>query len=671
MSREDGGSGSAAPVPGTPRASAGKGRIRPLDGLRGLAVAAVLAYHGGISWARGGFLGVDAFFVLSGYLITTLLLKERVRTGGIGLASFWARRARRLLPALLVMVLVVCLVSPHLIPPPDLAGLRGDALAALLYVANWRMIFRGTDYFAQTATPSLLQHTWSLGIEEQFYILWPLLMIGMMRVSRARGGRARAMLLLISVGGVGVSSALCLGLSTDPAALGRVYFGSDTRALALLIGCAVAVVLARSPRGRVRHPSLLAGAAVCGAVALAWSWSHLDGTEASLYPGGLLAGSLATAAVLTHVVTAPGSVAARILSLTPLVLLGRISYGVYLWHWPLFMWLSAERTGLAGIGLFGLRSAATVAVAALSFVLIELPVQRSPLRVMRRPLPALAASGLCLTLVAGVAISALPSGSQLGPSTASTPEGTATAPPEQNHRPGRLPHRPTDRHHQPGKAVSAVIMGDSIAWSLLHYLPPTPGVALHDITRQGCGLALGSPYRYFGSLHNVSRRCERWPSDLREAVDRHHPDVVVILFGRWETMDREYDGRWSHIGEKEFDAYLRAQLDRAVDTAAARGARVLLATEPYNHRGERPDGGLWPEDQPERVDHWNRMLRQVAARKGGSVELLDLARRLCPQGAFTWQVDGVRVRSDGVHLTAEGARWLEPWLTSQLKTAAR
>ncbi|MFJ4950881.1 hypothetical protein [Streptomyces sp. NPDC088760] len=136
-------------------------------------------------------------------------------------------------------------------------------------------------------------------------------------------------------------------------------------------------------------------------------------------------------------------------------------------------------------------------------------------------------------------------------------------------------------------------------------------------------------------------------------------------------MDREHDGRWTHIGEKTFDAYLRAQLDRAVDTAAARGARVLLSTEPYNHRGERPDGGVWPEDRPERVDRWNRMLRQVAAAKGRGVEILDLGRRLGPKGAFTWQVDGVRVRSDGVHLTPEGARWLQPWLTSQLKGAAR
>ncbi|MEU0333416.1 SGNH hydrolase domain-containing protein [Streptomyces sp. NPDC006193] len=212
--------------------------------------------------------------------------------------------------------------------------------------------------------------------------------------------------------------------------------------------------------------------------------------------------------------------------------------------------------------------------------------------------------------------------------------------------------------------------GTGAGGSALPCLPPTPGVTVHDVTRQGCGPAPSSPYRCFGGLHEVSRRCERWPSDLRQAVDRDDPDVVVLLFGRWETMDRSHGGRWTHIGDKTFDAYLRAQLDRAIDTAAARGARVLLATVPYNRRGERPDGGVWPEDRPERVDLWNRMLRQAAAHKGRSAGILELGRRLCPDGAFTWEVDGVRVRSDGVHLTPEGARWLQPWLTSQVRSAA-
>jgi peptidoglycan/LPS O-acetylase OafA/YrhL len=145
--------------------------LRALDGVRGLAVAAVLAFHGG--WLRGGFLGVDAFFVLSGFLITALLLTEHAGTGRIGLGAFWARRARRLLPGLLVMLAVVLVVSRWLLPADELGALRADALAATGYVANWRLMDRGGGYFAQTAPPSPLQHTWSLAIEEQFYLAWP------------------------------------------------------------------------------------------------------------------------------------------------------------------------------------------------------------------------------------------------------------------------------------------------------------------------------------------------------------------------------------------------------------------------------------------------------------------------------------------------------------------
>ena len=155
-------------------------RLPALDGVRGLAVAAVLAFQGGLNLARGGFLGVDAFFVLSGYLITTLLLREWDSAGRIRLGAFWMRRARRLLPALLVAIAAVVIAGRAVLPPEEVALLRGDALATLGYVANWRMIHRGGDYFTQTASPSLLQHAWSLGIEEQFYVLLPLLLVGLM-----------------------------------------------------------------------------------------------------------------------------------------------------------------------------------------------------------------------------------------------------------------------------------------------------------------------------------------------------------------------------------------------------------------------------------------------------------------------------------------------------------
>ncbi|WP_415624337.1 acyltransferase family protein [Phytohabitans flavus] len=645
--------------------SGGRFAYRPaLDGVRGLAVAAVLAFHGGIGFMPGGFLGVDVFFVLSGYLITSLLLNEHAGTGTIGLLAFWGRRVRRLLPALLLVVVTVVIVSRWLLPPQELPALRWDTVAALTYVANWRMADRGGDYFTATGAPSPLQHTWSLGIEEQFYLLWPLVLAGLLTVRAVRtrplSGRRRALLLAVCVGGAG-ASALTAALSYRPDRVDRVYYGTDTRAAALLIGCALAVLLAR----RVDVPPTRSGqrrlgiAAAAGAALIVWLLVYADGGAAWLYRGGLAVAAIAVAAVIAHAVVAAGAPTARLLALPPLVLLGRISYGVYLWHWPLFAWLDAGRTGVSGPGLFALRCVATLAVAALSYRLLELPV-RSGRWPRLRPRPAAAFAGCAITAAAviGLVVTIPPTVPPAAP-IALNVEPAVAAKQSPMHRAGR----------RPGKEPRITFFGDSVSWSLAAYLPPQKAIKIGVRGVAGCGIARLPRIRYIGEPHPNYPGCEHWDRRWRQGLQADDPDLAVILLDRWELMDRELHGRYQHVGEPDFDAYLAGELKQAIQIVSARLAHVVILTAPYTRRAERPDGRLWPEDQPERVDAWNRLLRTAAEQHHATV--IDLNRRVCPDGKFTWRAGGVQIRSDGLHFTPEGVRqWIAPWLLPQLTRTA-
>jgi peptidoglycan/LPS O-acetylase OafA/YrhL len=649
-----------------------------LDGVRGLAVTAVLLFHGGVALLPGGFLGVDAFFVLSGFLITSLLLAEHAARGQIKLTAFWGRRARRLLPALLVLLIVVAFVGGRLLSGVEIGLLRGDALAALSYIANWRMIYRGNDYFAQTAAPSPLQHTWSLGIEEQFYLIWPLIVIGMLVLLRRR---ARAGLLTVSLVGAGASALLAAWLYR-PDNVNRAYFGTDSRAQALLIGCATAVLLAllrpasAGTNGVTRHREsadgrhpVLGGLALLGAAGTAWLWTHAQGTDGWLYHGGFTVAGLAVAIVLAHAVTSSGSPTARLLALPPLVWLGRISYGVYLWHWPLFQFVTAERTQQSGAELLALRCGLTVAIAAVSFLLVERPIRRgSWLRRVPRPVPvgaavtAVAATG-ALVLVATVP-SATPSRAAAAivtvPTTPVHASPSRGAPPPVQ-RPGR----------KPGAQPRVAFLGDSVSWTIGTYLPDHPGITTSVRAVEGCGIAVLPEILQLGTPHTNYPYCTAWPHIWQTGVNADDPDVSVILLDRWELMDRKLGGSYQHVGQPEYDAYLTGQLDQAVNVAGSKGARVVLLTAPYTHRAERPDGGLYSEDEPARVDAWNVLLRAEAARHPRQVTMLDLNRLVCPDGKFTWTIGNLRVRSDGLHFTPQAVQQLiAPWLLPQLATLA-
>ncbi|TSE00190.1 acyltransferase [Skermania sp. ID1734] len=613
--------------------------------------------HGGIAGMHGGFIGVDVFFVLSGFLITSLLLAEYRSRGRLDLPAFWVRRAKRLLPALVLMVLGVA-AGLRFFSPDSVAGLRGDAFAALAWVANWRFSVAHTDYFAQGGEPSPLQHTWSLGVEEQYYLIWPLLLVGLVLLCRRSWRRWRWAVFGLAITGA-VASAVWAIVLAGHASVSRVYFGTDTRAQALLIGAAAAAALAPFWPGdaqrRVRSKALWQVLPVFGLVGLAVAIHVAAGTAQQFQHGLLILVAVAAIAVIASVTVDQTSLVAKFLALRPLVALGAISYGVYLWHWPVFLALDGERTGLTGLPLFGVRVAATLAIATVSYWVVEKPIRR--MRLVPAPLLPVGVGILAAAACAVVVLVPVRSAPSQALASGLPPEASNPAPPK--------PPVPVGPRN-PNGPLRVSVFGDSIAWTLMRYLPATPGVEFIDHTKLGCGIVQGGPYRYFGNVADQPSDCDSWPQQWTHDVSVEHPDAVLLLVGRWETMDRQHDGQWMHVGQPAFDSYLTSELQHAFDVLGSTGARVLVATEPYNRRGEQPDGSLYPEDVPDRVTRWNELVRAAAAKHPG-VRVIDLNKKLTPDGHYTETVDGIDVRSDGVHLTPAGVDWLTPWLVGQVR----
>jgi peptidoglycan/LPS O-acetylase OafA/YrhL len=365
-------------------APAKTGYLPGLDGLRAISVIAVLLYHADMPWLNGGFLGVEVFFVISGYLITLLLTQEHERTSRISLKDFWMRRARRLLAALYTLLATVSVIV-LIFYREDASKLAGQVWAALTYVTNWFLIFSEQSYFALTERPLVFQHLWSLAIEEQFYLVWPLLLLGLLRLFK---GRHLPIAGVVTLGAI--ASLLWMAYLYQPAMdPSRAYYGTDTRASGLLLGAALALVWKPGHRFRGEAEVKRVGLDLVGLVALGvvvGCFAQFHDTDSFLFRGGFALLSV-TSCVAIAAAVHPGTTIGRLLGLPFMVWVGKRSYSLYLWHWPIFVYTQPEiDTPLTLYPTLVLRLTLTVVAAELSYRYVEVPIRNGAFRRWRQRL---------------------------------------------------------------------------------------------------------------------------------------------------------------------------------------------------------------------------------------------------------------------------------------------
>ncbi|MFV0425818.1 MAG: acyltransferase family protein [Beutenbergiaceae bacterium] len=542
---------SSAPAPA--QTEQATGRIPGLDGLRAIAIVAVLIFHLRAASLPGGYLGVDVFFVVSGFLITTLLVRERHTQGRIDLRRFWTRRARRLLPAL-VLVVVVATVIGLIVGQDLLVDARRQVLGAFTFSTNWLELFAGTSYFTQTA-PQMFINFWSLAVEEQFYLVWPLLLGLLLRAVHSL--RVRVLIVL----GLAVASALAMALLASEGST-RVYYGTDTHAFGLMLGAALALWLhSRAPTVSAWIRAVMALVGLAGLLLL---MALLEGESAFAYQGGILLASGATALVVAAAATAPeGDPLARILSVRPLTWVGERSYGIYLWHWPMLLIITAVLPAAvpdSAAWWWGraLAVALTLAGAACSYRWVETPIRRDGFRAtlvavrtsLQQAVPVwprmVAAVAAVMVSAFVIALVVAPDKSQVelqfeaaASAVEPTPQGSETAQDEQTVAPGALMDKLDPGVPAPmptGDQISA--FGDSLLYVAAPAMTEVfPGIAIDaESNRQWPAVTAAIEAAVAaGTVREVvviaagSNAGLRDPAPLLQALEALGPDRQVVL----------------------------------------------------------------------------------------------------------------------------------------------
>ena len=649
------------------------GRVPALDGIRAMAVVLVLLFHARVGWMSGGYVGVSVFFTLSGFLITSLLLTERAQTGRVDIAGFYARRARRLLPASLT-----CLALTVALDRLGWLGItrsvRRDVLAALAQVANWNFLAGDTSYAAMVARAvgrtGAVDHFWSLAIEEQFYWVWPVVA---WVVLRRRCDLRRWTTVVGAMAAASIGSAFVIGAVWGSEA---AYWATPARAAEILTGAFAASVLAR-PHARERIlGSRLSGLAGIGGLAvilaIATTW-EASGSPAD--DGWLSVVSCASVALVVGASTS--GPLSRVLAVRPVVWLGQVSYGVYLYHWPLFAVLDADRVGVDGPLLLAVRLGATLVVAAASYRWIEQPIRRGVRAGSWRPAEVATRALAVLATVAVVTAVVVPpdetiDASDRVPSTFAPPTSASTEPVESEPASdstdvasGSSTSTPSGTSEPLGAPRGRVLLlGDSTALTLadafLAWAGENPGVEFASLASVGCGLvrdsvALGTQP---ADAAEILDRCGRILDErLPEILAATPPDVVIVLVTLPDAVERSWTDAEGVLSPSDprFSARMEADYARVADELAAAGVGRVVWVVPA-----RPtDKFLRNVVNPIEDADWATLLgviRSTAARHPDLIELLDLEAWCAsndPDGAL--RPDGLHIARDVARVAVDGA----------------
>jgi peptidoglycan/LPS O-acetylase OafA/YrhL len=638
-----------------------------LDGLRALSVIAVIFYHAGFAWMHGGFFGVEVFFVVSGFLITSLLLDERDETDHTNLPQFWMRRARRLLPALFTVLAATAVWAVFAGTDEQQSQLRHDLPWATLYAGNWGQIVGQIPYYA--GDPPLLRHVWSLAVEEQWYLVWPLAFVALRHSRLSRKGTAWLLAaisasvmvwtFILHRGGPGnLSSPFEVFDGVDR--INFMYLSTVTRASGLLLGAAAAFVWRpwRSPSA----PTSRGGWLVDGMGMFAVAMLGCIASVATLTDGYVYQWLLALVTVLSLIAVLaavhPGALWFRaVLSWPPLVEIGKRSYGIYLWHWPVFVFADAYHGSATRVAV---ALAVTAVLSELCYRFIEMPVRRGDFgrwwraAKERRVVPAISVAVIVVALAAFYAsvdpFDRAAGGQQVafGAQPSTTAAAAAAAAPTSTSPDAGLPRR-------------LVVVGDSQAHALAINLPDgiEETFEVTDGSVEGCSVYdEGTIKTALAGYHLSFDRCEGWQDEWADAVDRADADIALVVLGAWDVFDFELaDGTTLEFGSREWDEYVAGDLQSGIDALAATGARIALL-EAACMRPEDVEGAGAPalpeRGDDDRIAHVNELFRQVADANAETVKFVAGPTEWCgdeevaSDPAYRW--DGVHVYTPGANL---------------------